>query len=181
MNSFEIKKYVLELSKYIRENIFSDFQTPSVRFDIKPSSKVAGIARFKEYVVDFNIQIAQMNGDAFKKTVEHELAHLMTYHVYKDTLKQQHGPEFRNMCKLLNNDGSTFTKGYVMPVSSNRQVTRHEYTCNCGSHYLTPATHRKLQTTSQQMKCRHCNTMIVCSNMVVKVSSNNPRFIKKES
>lgn len=180
MTSSEIKFYVIELSKFIRSKIFSDFKTPNVTFTIKPSSKESGRPLYLDNVVDFNIQIAQMNGEDFKKTVEHQMAHMMTYHVYKDKVKQEHGPEFRNMCKLLNNDGSSHEKGYIMPLSSNKQVTRYEYSCNCGKHYVTPATHRKLQNNSQQMMCKHCKTKIECGNIVVKVFSNTPRFIKKE-
>ena len=180
MTSYEIRAYVNELSKFIREKFFSDFKTPKVEFTIKPGTTTAGKAIFAMNVVDFNIKIAQMNGDDFKSTVQHELAHMMTHHVYKDRVKQLHGPEFRNMCKLLGNNGETFYSGYVIDSRVYKQVTRHEYECNCGKHYVTPASHRKLNT-SQKMKCMHCKATIAYNNIIVKVSSNSPRFVKKES
>lgn len=181
MTSYEIRAYVNELSKFIRDKFYSDFKNPKVEFTIKPGSMIAGKAFLSDNTVDFNIKIAQMNGDDFKKTVEHELAHMMAYHVYKDTLKQQHGPEFRNMCKLLGNNGETHYSGYTIDSRDYKKVTRHEYTCKCGSHYLTPTTHRRLSTKNQEMRCMHCKEVIVNSSVIVKVSSNTPRYIKKES
>ncbi len=181
MTSFDIKQYVIDLSKFIREKYFSDFKTPLVKFSIKPGSMVAGKAIYLDHTVDFNIKIAQMNGDDFKSTIQHEMAHMMAYHVYKDKLKQQHGPEFRNMCKLLGNNGDTYYSGYTLDSRDFKQVTRYEYGCKCGHHYLTPTTHRRLSTKNQEMRCMHCKEVIISSSVVVKVPSNNPRYVKKES
>ncbi len=49
MTSYEIRAYVNELSKFIRDKFYSDFKTPKVEFTIKPFSMIAGKAFWKYY------------------------------------------------------------------------------------------------------------------------------------
>lgn len=176
MISSEIRSYVKELSDFVREKFYADFKTPSVVFELKPGP-MNGRAFPAENKVDFNIKTAQMNGDDFKKTIKHEIAHLMTYHVYKDKTKQAHGPEFRHMCKLLGHDGSK-SSTYLQDDKDYKNVVRHEYKCSCGKHYVTPVTHKKIVAGKANLSCAHCKSTVKYDNIVVKVTSNTPRYVK---
>lgn len=168
----EVSKVVGKL-KARRE--FSDFKEPSVVFEVK-NNRTFARAFTTQWKLDFNEEVASKIGEGYRDTILHEVAHLMVQHIYKGRNKQSHGPEFRQMCRMIGCSGSTyatFEESKAIPIKRNL-VTRHVYSCDCGNHFVTDAFKQKLSYQSNPC-CTECDKRVKYVSSV-RVPSDHPKF-----
>jgi len=116
------------------------FSFPKVTFFTKTGC--AGRAWYTENLLEFNSVLALENGEAFKVTITHELAHLITKNIFPNA-KQAHGPEFKSVMRDMGSDTATYHKYDTTSVSTKRVKTRYIYSCACDIiHELTIHKHK---------------------------------------
>lgn len=181
MEAMDIIKVVEDTVKKLQASrSFAHFRMPEVFFDVK-STRCFGQANLSRWTLHFNLAIAGRIGDDFKDTVLHEIAHLMVHYIHKGRNKQNHGPEFREMCAMIGCSGSTYVQNEIIlnhnlePVKVNN-VTRMKFSCSCGTHYVKSKFGAKVKATNGCV-CLKCNTQIKFDQNV-KVPSTHPVFIK---
>jgi hypothetical protein len=67
----------------------------------------AGRAYKRGYKVWFNVAYCMTEGDAFIRTIRHELAHIIQLLLFPHA-RQAHGPEFRSILQNVGWDSSTY-------------------------------------------------------------------------
>lgn len=111
---------------------------PSVDFDLK-SSKILGTAFPSQNRVSFNEVAMQQMGDDYRVVILHELAHIVVdaFSAKYNLRCTAHGKEFKQVCRLLDIPSTaTISHENLSPAKSN-SVKRYEFTCACGTYYLT--------------------------------------------
>jgi len=73
----------------------------AVRWDLR--GLVAGTANRTHYLIRLNEHIAKAEGEAYRQTIAHEIAHLVTYWRFRQRLKQPrpHGREWAEVMKAF--------------------------------------------------------------------------------
>jgi len=148
---------VVEKTLCKAEKIYNrEFTRIPVLFNLK--GMVAGQFVFSgaDEFLKFNIPIAETNGkDAFKNTVVHEVAHYIARCLFTKYIKP-HGYEWKKIMMDLDTVASV-THNYAMPSSV--IGTRHEYKCECQSHFVSTIIHNKIRKGSVRV-CRKCKTQL---------------------
>ena len=122
------------------------------------SGRVAGRAYPLAHKLAFNTILSETNPDTFHETIIHEVAHLVTRKV-RPLAKQAHGPEFKQIDKLLGGRGTRCHNYDVSTVpTKERRKVRYECKCNCtGSHFVT----RKTASMASLYRCKTCKSTLV--------------------
>jgi predicted SprT family Zn-dependent metalloprotease len=114
--------------------------------------------------LEFNTILAQRAGAEFKRTVYHEVAHLVVREVFPYA-KQAHGPEFKFVMRSLGHDPSTYHKYDVSGLKRtyNKNPTKYIYVCNCGEHEVSPILHSRMSR-GQLRTCNRCRGVLRYAN-----------------
>lgn len=131
---------------------------PLVTFDVK--GVAAGYANYTKYWIGFNpILLAENEDDFIKQTVAHELAHLVTDH-HTDCMAQSHGREWKRFMRFFGVEPKT-THNYGVTNARVRNKKRVLYKCDCRTHDISVAQHKKIVSGKAKYECRYCKTFIV--------------------
>jgi SprT protein len=142
-----------------------DMQIPIVDFYRK--GRTAGKAFYFLHQVTFNEVLAQENPNTFFNTVIHEVAHLVTHKLYP-FCKQHHGPEFKQVMRMLGGDGKRCHTYNTESVRIIKTKTRYVYKCDCQEHKVTKTTHTKISI-GHKFSCKRCKSTIGFTGKVLKI------------
>ena len=171
MNKTQLKAAVAKATIKARE-LYPTFLPPIVGFYEKGT--VAGRAYYLTHKVEFNLTLARENSEEFENTVIHEVAHLVTKHMYPRA-KQAHGPEFKRVFIAMGGNGKRCHSYDVSTAKREVVRTYVVYKCACQEHMITPATHKKINTGMKSFKCRMCGTRL---SMVPNEKGNHVKVVK---
>jgi SprT protein len=121
------------------------FQPPTIRFDLRGTS--AGQALYFQNTIRINAQLFRENVDAFlKRTIPHEVAHLISYAVYgNDGLG--HKARWKSVMRSLGVSDATRCHSYDAQPA--RKVARRfQYVCGCNGRIhnkLTAIKHNRMK------------------------------------
>lgn len=116
------------------------------------TGRVAGRARYLTWQMDLNSGLLMRNLETFNETVTHEMAHLITYKIYPETLikkpgekREVHGPRFYEVWEAIG--GTRLTRRHSYDTTETRKATdqsKFEYKCPAGHvHQLSARRHQK--------------------------------------
>jgi SprT protein len=134
--------------------------------------RVAGIADCDVRHIELNETLLSENFDKFMvTTIPHEVAHLITREFYPNA-KQNHGPEFRQVCVDIGypDAGRTYADYNVESVYAPKPSTKHVYECvhGCHTYKLSKLIHNKIQN-GQVRRCGECKTVIKYTHETITV------------
>lgn len=111
-----------------------------VRLTTELRGRVAGRANWITNTVTMNMDAVRLHPEQTDDTLSHELAHLVAYHVFKDT---GHGLMWRAVHRALGGNG---TRCHTMKLPKARRTRRFEYTLPSGeTRHIKPKLHAYLQ------------------------------------
>jgi len=128
------------------------FLTPRVRFDLR--GRAAGQACFSENYIRLNMVLFKDNiEDFFKRTIPHEVAHLVTRQLHPFRVSP-HGQEWRDVMYDLGCDPS---RTHCYDVSKSVTFTKrlYELHCTCKTHRVSATIIRRMRR-GQTYTCRQC-------------------------
>lgn len=157
MNREQILAEVARVVEYGNKRFRVSRPIPVVKFTQK--GRVAGRCWYGAQLLEFNEILARENSSLFQETVIHEVAHLFTFFLYPNA-KQNHGPEFRSVCRALGGTGRTYHNYDISSVSRKNKIQRHVYKCSCREHTLTTTKHNRALKGAQFL-CIKCRQKIV--------------------
>lgn len=172
MNKQEIIEQVREVVAQVNRKYYPNFLAmPDVEFFDKGT--ICGRAFYTAHKVKFNIVIAHRVGLAFRNTIKHEIAHLVTKKLHPHA--KAHGPEFKRIFIDLGGSGTTRSR-YVtecgLDVSDLKQKytkRRFIYSCPCGTpHRVSMVKHHRLQKTPDAYHCAICKKPMTFTGEVVE-------------
>lgn len=138
------------------------FQPIEIHFNLRGSS--AGQARLSQNdnpIIRFNnALLEQYAGDFIKRTVPHEVAHVIAHQLHKRKIKP-HGPEWAEVMSLFGAEPRRCHNYDVSRIPS-RRLQRIAYHCNCRSHELTSIRHNRVLQ-GQTYYCKQCGQQLTLS------------------
>ncbi len=146
---------VIAKANKIYPNIKLD--VPTVSFYSKGGH--AGLAYVQRNHVEFNEVLAKENGDSFKSTIIHEIAHLVAKRVFPKA-KQAHGPEFKHVDVSLGGRGTRCHSYDVSSVKQKRNKTRYQVVCACQTHWTTKKVVEALKNPRNTVTCKQCGSKV---------------------
>lgn len=164
MNRIEISRTVVEVIKNANATFKTQMPEPYIAFYTK--GRAAGKAWWVENKLEFNEVLAKENSEAFKNTIIHEVAHLVTHRVFPNA-KQAHGPEFKKVMRRLGGVANTYHTYDVSTVISRKKKVRYEVKCTCQSHWVTKRVAEMTKLVKNPIYCKVCKTSC-CSTGAVK-------------
>lgn len=91
----------------------------------------AGVARPGEDVILLNPRLREVSQEEVRRTLLHELAHLLVHWRYEGYRVPQHGAQWRLACAQLGIPGERAR--HTLPWEKRRQSRKWQYTCRaCG-------------------------------------------------
>lgn len=161
-----------EVAKACRNaNVLYGFDVEPV-VDWKLRGLAAGRAYYSGFRISLNEHIARNEGEAFRQTVGHEVAHLVTYwrHMKSERGRLRypcpaaHGWEWKSVMLAL---GYRPDRCHSYASAARvRNVRRYAYVCRCGMpHSLTARAHGVQQAADEHLSwagytCRRCRTRL---------------------
>ncbi len=130
----KVNQTVNETVQLIEQHYRTKFRRPvTVVYDLD-SARIAGQALSGTFVVRLNPAfLNKYQQEYIDRTVKHEVAHLGVTQVYKIDRRQNvssHGPEWKNMMRVLGADASR-CHSYQAEPTQGRQKTKYAYKCSC--------------------------------------------------
>jgi SprT protein len=126
-----------------------------IRFDLR--GKSAGMASHgaaEGMRIRYNRVLLEENGEDFlRRTVPHEVAHLITRLVFGPRCRP-HGEEWRRVMRFFGADTSR-CHGYDTSRARARTLREYPYVCGCRDHSLTSIRHNRARR-GQRYLCRAC-------------------------
>lgn len=141
----DIIKRISNLLK-MAENFYDQkFEFPIIDFEVKGTK--AGVAYYRQWRISLNLGICINQPEHFiRRTVAHELAHLISWKVYNTT---GHDKCFYYVMQVVFDvpeKDSTRCHSYDMTGVQTRRHPRFEYICICNKlHHLTGTQHKRVQ------------------------------------
>lgn len=143
------------------EHFGRKFNFPTLSYDVK--GKTAGYATYQKNHIRLNAQLLMENKEKFiARTVPHELAHLITWEVYKDDITfrsykriAHHGSHWRKICRIVGMDDVTRTHSYDVSKSTARKNKQYVWQCNTCQALMSvsKSKHTKMQSGRYHHKC----------------------------
>jgi SprT protein len=128
---------------------------PEIRFDLR--GKTAGQVRWADgrvCLIRYNRSLlARHPEDFLARTVPHETAHLVAFHLFGPRV-QPHGREWREIMTLFDAPPER-CHSYDVEGLQTRRLRRYEYRCACRAHQLTSIRHNRVKS-GQVYQCRQC-------------------------
>lgn len=168
MNRDDVSFRVVELCE-LADKIFGTklFGNVSVGFFSKGTA--AGLA-YTNGRVEFNEVLMERHPEEFDTTIIHEVAHIVTFKVFPNA-KQNHGPEFKRVMRMLGADNPTRCHSYdVSGLKRYNTVKRFEYVCEAGCvHSLTIHRHKTIESGKVRCRCAKHGTYIKFTGVVAEI------------
>ncbi|WP_275097116.1 SprT-like domain-containing protein [Sedimenticola hydrogenitrophicus] len=133
-----------------------------VKFDL--TGKAAGMALFPHRatpVIRYNaLLLVENRADFLKRTVPHEVAHIVARRLFGHRIKP-HGAEWRRVMRLFGAEASR-CHNYDVSRAIRRRLQRFAYRCDCRSHELSSIRHNRVLQ-GQTYLCVNCKQPLVQS------------------
>lgn len=137
-------------------------QMPKVCTDLK--GVCAGRAYYNRHLIRLNAVLFAENKEAFmKRTVVHEVAHLIAFAVYGRRIRP-HGKEWASVMRLL---GSEPSRCHTYDVTRSIRGKAFPYKCGCRKHALSSIRHKRVQTQGAKYTCNSCRQQLVPDHQTV--------------
>lgn len=158
MNADQVKAEVVRIHELAKERFTRYLRNcPEVRFF--RNSRTAGMARSIANIVEFNLDNAEQSPyDEFLETIIHEVAHIVNDTIYP-MAKQNHGPEFRFICRVLGGVGTTYHNHAGTPPKRKHFKTQYLVRCGCRGHWIS-ARKKNSMDAGTKLRCLVCNEII---------------------
>jgi SprT protein len=153
---FQVQEGINKASEYFGRS----FSFPSISYDLRGTT--AGTATYQKNHIRLNAQLLMENKEDFiPETVIHELAHLITWEVYKDdpsfrSYKRiaHHGSHWKSIMRLLGVEESR-CHSYDVSKSIARKSKQYVWQCNACQSLMSvgKAKHNKMLGDSYHHKC----------------------------
>lgn len=138
-----------------------------IRFDL--TGKAAGMALFPRRgtpVIRYNALLLAENRDDFlKRTVPHEVAHIVARQLFGNRIKP-HGGEWRQVMALFGAEASR-CHDYDVSRASRRTLKRYPYRCACRTHQLSSIRHNRVK----RGQVYHC---VSCRKPLIQLADSDP-------
>ena len=135
------------------------FAMPLVCFTLE--GKTAGyfkLLRDGSCMINFNRLLLEQNTvDFLKRTVPHEVAHMVAYQVFGTAIRP-HGKEWKSVMAVFGADDAR-CHDYDLSNIRTRQYRRFSYQCNCRSHQLTSIRHNRVLS-GYRYVCKSCKQQL---------------------
>lgn len=168
MNRDDVRFRVVELCE-LADKIFGTklFGNVSVGFFSKGTA--AGLA-YHNGRVEFNEVLMERHPEEFDSTIIHEVAHIVTFKVFPNA-KQNHGPEFKRVMRMLGADNPTRCHSYdVSGLKRYNTVKRFEYVCEAGCvHSLSVRRHNSIVNDGKRYRCAKHAVPIKFTGVVAEI------------
>ncbi len=130
------------------------FERPNVEY--KKIGTKGGLACHSENKIILNEVLLQENESVFiARTVPHECAHLIARKVY--TGIKSHGPEWRNVCRIIGMTDVTRCHSYDVKNARVRASTKTETIfCDCNTYKVTPKVYNRIKDGLWKYQCKKC-------------------------
>ncbi len=160
-----IEERVFEMMLRAKYAYGTNFPSPEIKY--KLTGQCAGRAKSapkhtkKLGWVNFNLDICRHNLTNFlKRTVRHEIAHLIDVFLYGRT--RPHGRNWAMVMWKLGEKRPSRCHSYDMSKVKTRRMKKHYvYKCNCEKpHNLTIIRHRRIVNNGKKFKCRDCKKLL---------------------
>jgi len=161
-----LQKIALDKTKHwikFAEDLYKiKFPQPKVLFNIR--GRVAGQYKFGRFgsknIIRYNPVLLSENEETFiKRTVPHEVAHLVVRHQHGRKAKP-HGWEWK---KVMRDFGCDPTRCHSYDTANSSPVTRsrlkYTYKCSCKSFDVSDTQHQQILE-GKEFRCRECNGLI---------------------
>lgn len=109
----------------------------------------AGLANYRKQLILLNPQLSRFGEEEVRRTMLHELAHLLAHYRAGKTRISAHGTEWKKACADLGIAGEK--RCHNLPLRTTQRATRFRYTCP-GCHIIVPR-HRKMKRASACLAC----------------------------
>ena len=157
MSAHELEKKisarVAECLKLLESKVCQSFEFPEIKLNLKGHQ--AGQAIPGRWLLRFNPTMAKQDPGRFVHEVSaHEVAHLVTYRVWK-TL--DHGDDFKKVMKWLEVDAKRCHNFISEP---SRVIRRFDYFCSCAVHKISSIRHKRISK-GQIYQCRQCKEVLL--------------------
>lgn len=130
-----------------------------IRFDLRgQSAGMASHGAASGLVIRYNPLLLRENGEDFlRRTVPHEVAHLITRLVFGLRCRP-HGEEWREVMAFFGADPSR-CHNYDTSRARTRTLTQYPYACGCRDHALSSIRHNRARR-GQRYLCRSCGGVL---------------------
>ena len=123
--------------------------------NLKQRGRAAGTAHLQKNELRFNHFMYQQNPVEFLDTVvPHEVAHIIVFQIYGNTVKP-HGKEWQAV--MLKVYGIRPSRTHTFDVPPQKQV--YEYRCSCQQHQFTKQRHTRAQRGVEYI-CKGCRSTL---------------------
>ena len=128
---------------------------PIPKIGFKEMGLKAGVAWYDKRLVEYNLSMAYHNQtDFLKRTVAHELAHLIAWEIYNAT---GHKGPWRY---IMENMGLTATTYHAYDTTHVPTKTKRiKYVCSCSVHMITMVKHNRIKR-GTSYSCSSCGEII---------------------
>lgn len=162
----------LEVAKQRWPQHAEAFKLPVIKFNL--FNATAGIAQYRTWTIRLNPILLRENGAKFiNRTVPHEIAHLVDFHLQANDRSHQfrfnlrgrkkrsvHGPSWQHVMDQFGVEPSTYHSYDI----ANTTARRKRYTYNCPScqkpSLAGPKIHRSIQLDSKRYSTKCCKSVI---------------------
>lgn len=144
-----------EKNPVLKNTLINWLTSTPLTIDLSTKLKTTGgLATYNQNKITLNKRLLQKNMDKLENTLNHELAHLLSFKLYGREGKG-HGKKWKETMITLGRDPK---RCHQMDVST--IVNRHHAICSCTVFKITTNMKNKILK-GQNFKCKSCHTRII--------------------
>ncbi len=164
----DVRFRVVELCE-LADKIFGTKLVGNISVGFFSKGTAAGLA-YHNGRVEFNEVLMGRHPEEFDSTIIHEVAHIVTFKVFPNA-KQNHGPEFKRVMKMLGAENPTSYHSYdVSGLKRYNVVKRFEYVCEAGCvHSLSVRRHNSIVNDGKRYRCAKHAVPIKFTGVVAEI------------
>lgn len=147
----EVEEKVKEIVEWAKQNYPLNGQLDNIQIVYDLHGRVAGKACYGSNKIRVNPIALKLNyNDMLEKTIPHEVAHLIAYHIYNC---KDHSYDWKKVMVKMGLSPKR-CHDYNLPYAKGGQ--RYLATCNCSEHYITKGMAEKIG----KYKCKDCGSRL---------------------
>ena len=157
INKPDLDNKIIQLMVQAMNHYKKPFNIPEIKYDLRGTC--AGIYSGKDNSINLNFTLLSENfQDFIDNTIPHEIAHCIARQI--DRYCKPHGKVWKNVMVFCFGINPKRTHQYNTTNSKVRNVTRYEYTCDCGTIFnITSIRHNKIKKGKSYI-CKKCGGRI---------------------
>ena len=155
MNTTQITEAVNHYWSLAKKEYPSLGNMPAPNIEFYTTGKVAGKAWRSTNQVAFNVTLARQEGERFRDTISHEVAHRVQF-TLNPLCKQPHGTLFKSIHRALGGSGTTYHNYDTLMVKKHRKGSQ-VFVCGCEGRRFALTPQRSVLGFAGCLTCRVCN------------------------